>query len=256
MCGRYLLTSPAAEVAAVFGADPSALPAVGPRYNIAPTQAVMTVRAVQDGQGREKRVLSMMRWGMIPRWARAEDIGSDVPNCEVEAAFGDGFGDADGALGEGGGKPMFRESIRSRRCLLPADGYFEWTSGEGSLGRVPMLVRVGGGEGREAGELFAMAGVWDVWERGECGLGGGVGGMVESCAVVTVRSVGAEEALRRIHGRMPVILPRGSWAAWLDGTTEMERVREMCVAYAGAVEVRAVGKAVNSPRNDGPGVLV
>jgi putative SOS response-associated peptidase YedK len=150
-------------------------PELFPRYNVAPTQPVLAVRVA--GVGREA---VMLRWGLVPSWAK--DLKQAPINARAETA-------AD--------KPTFRHALRKRRCLIPADGFYEWVALEGR--KQPYCFRPGDGR------PFAFAGLWERWE--------GPQGPVESCAILTTE---ANDLVRPVHDRMPVILPERHWRAWLD----------------------------------------
>jgi putative SOS response-associated peptidase YedK len=194
------------------------VPPLAQRFNISPTQQVATVRPA--GQGRE---LALLRWGLVPSWADDLSIGYKLINARAETV-------AD--------KPSFRLALRSRRCLVLADGFFEWAKAGGK--KQPYYFRL-----RE-GKPFAFAGLWERWTKG--------GEPVESCTIVTT---GANELVRPVHERMPVILPPESYGAWLDPEVQdRERLLPLLRPYptegmvAGPVSTR-----VNSPRNDDPGCI-
>jgi len=154
-----------------------AVPGLAPRYNIAPTEPVPVVRAAERG-----RVLEMRRWGLVPHWAR-EPGGPPLFNARAETVAG---------------KPAFREPFRLRRGLAPADGFYEWREAAGR--RQPWHVR------RRDGGLFAIAALWETWKPPD-------GETLASCTFLTTE---ANDAVRPIHDRMPVILPPERWDAWLD----------------------------------------
>ncbi|HEY8505493.1 MAG TPA: SOS response-associated peptidase [Gemmataceae bacterium] len=214
MCGRFTLTTPAEQLASLFDVIvPNELP---PRYNVAPSQPVAVVRPAQGGSG--GREFALLRWGLIPSWAREEKIGSRLINARVETAAE---------------RPAFRDAFRSRRCLIAADGFFEWKPQDRR--KQPYLVR------RPDGKPFAFAGLWERWRppRGE---------PVETCAILTTEAVGAP---REIHPRMPVILPPEAFAEWLGGGP-LSPERAQALAWAGAELVATpVSAAVNDARFDG-----
>ncbi len=218
MCGRYSLSTPNEVLAEVFSlAEP---PALQPRWNIAPTQMAPVVRRSEDGARR----LDLLRWGLVPPWADDPRIGARMINARVETVAT---------------KPAFRQAFRSRRCLVPADAFYEWLS-TGS-GKQPFRVR------RPDARVFAMAG---LWERAR-GLGGEALGSLETFTILTT---GASDAVRPIHDRMPLILPPDAWDAWLDpALSDAARLRALIEAPDAAdVVVRPVDRAVNDPRNDDP----
>lgn len=178
MCGRYTLAVEMDELAERFGC-PKVEPVFKARYNVAPTQ-VMPVVAAPEG----KRELCLMRWGLVPFWAKDKSIGNRLINARVETA-------AD--------KPAFRHSYRHRRCLVPASGYFEWQQRPG--GKQPFYIRPADHQ------VFAFAGLWDEWTDPE-------GGVLYSYTILTTD---ATPSMMPIHDRMPFILPRAQESAWLLG---------------------------------------
>ena len=224
MCGRFTQRYSWREVHAFLSlrGPPRNL---RPRYNVAPSQEVAAVRADDRGRG-----LSMLRWGLIPGWARDVRIGYKLINARAETAST---------------KPSFRAAFRARRCLIPADGFYEWT-GRGSA-RQPWLI------GLEDGALFAFAGLWERWTVPDgqalpASLAEyGPGDAIETCTILTTS---ANEALASLHHRMPVILSPGEFDPWLAG----ENVPlDPCPAEA--MTVRAVSTRVNSASNDDPGCV-
>jgi putative SOS response-associated peptidase YedK len=178
MCGRYLQTTSREGLASWFGFEGG--PALEPRYNVAPSQPVPVVRAAADGKQRE---LVFVRWGLVPSWARDESFGAKTINARAET------------LAE---KPAFRTVFRRRRCLVPADGFYEWK--KVGKHKQPHVIRP------LDGNPLAFAGLWDRWENAE-------GEVLESATIVTTD---ANDLLRPLHERMPVILPREHYALWLD----------------------------------------
>ena len=176
MCGRYSLTSNISELQGRFGFVMDS-PAPLPRYNIAPTQSVLAV--VNDGQRRG----AMMRWGLVPSWAKDVKVGAKMINAVSETAAA---------------KPAFRSAFRRRRCLVLADGFYEWRR-EGKQ-RVPMYFC------QKSGEPMAFAGLWENWQSPE-------GELIQSCAILTTA---ANELMAPVHHRMPVILSAETEPLWLD----------------------------------------
>ena len=213
MCGRYNLISNLTVLGARFQFDATQL-TLEAAYNVAPTQDVLTV------VGGESRRAGFMRWGLIPFWAKNRSIGSRMINARAETV-------AD--------KPSFRDSFRRRRCLVLADGFYEWQR-TGSRKR-PMRVAL------RSGEPFAFAGIWSVWKDPD-------GNSIPTCAIITTS---ANELLRPIHHRMPVILPRNMEGVWLDRSIQdPSRLRSMLAPYAdAAMEAYEVSTLVNSVANDG-----
>jgi putative SOS response-associated peptidase YedK len=213
MCGRYTLATPVERLAEEFGLEeaPGGLP---PNYNVAPTQEVAAVLA----EGGRRR-LEVLRWGLVPPWADDPGIGSRMINARSETAPE---------------KPSFRRAFRERRCLIPADGFYEWRRLNG--GKQPYYIRV------HDGRPFAFAGIWESWEREGPGI--------RSCAILTTS---ANALVGEIHDRMPVILPASSYEAWLDPEAEREELAALLAPYPDdEMETYPVSRLVNSPQNNDP----
>jgi putative SOS response-associated peptidase YedK len=221
MCGRYTLTDPdPRRLRARFGLDESATVDEEPRYNIAPTDPVLAVRRRDDG-GRD---LGRLRWGLVPgRWAERRS-GPPLINARAETLER---------------QPAFTEAFRERRCLIPADGFYEWLDDE--RGKTPIWLS------RPDGELVAFAGIWAA-------LPARAGpGELHSCAIVTCDP---NELIRPIHDRMPVVLDPDTEAAWLDPDASAEDLRGLLVpAPEDLLVAREVGDWVNSVRDDGPHLI-
>lgn len=218
MCGRYVLTVPGDLLAAAFGLEE--VPELTPRYNIAPSQVVPIVRR-GDG-GRDE--LAWARWGLIPHWAKEAAIGNRLINARA-----DGLAD----------KPSFRDSFRRRRCLIPADGFYEWQK----IGtrKQPWLLRLAGGA------PFAFAGLWSSWTDPESRE------PFETCTIVTTEP---NELAARVHDRMPVILPAGARADWLDPAAERQSLLDLLVPYsADEMEAFEVSTRVGNPTHDDPALI-
>jgi putative SOS response-associated peptidase YedK len=229
MCGRYSLTTPVEGLRRLF--DFPEQPNLPPRYNIAPTQQVAAVRrapppdAGAEAPGGAERHLVMLRWGLIPSWAKEASIGNRMINARAES------------LAE---KPAFRAAFRKRRCLLVADGFYEWRKRpEGP--KQPYRIA------REDGGPFAFAGLWERWRNPEDGA------WIESCTIVTTD---ANALLAPIHERMPVILPPADYGTWLDPGTAPEAAQRLLGPYAGADLVAyPISLRVNKVANDDPTVI-
>ena len=217
MCGRFLLTSPLEAVRAAFDPGPVASN-LAPRHNIAPTQDIAVVRA--DGHG--GRALVFMRWGLVPSWMRTPPTGRPMINARAETVAG---------------RPAFRAAFRNRRCLVPADGWYEWR--RAGDGRQPYLIRL-----RDpAARPFAFAGIWERWQPP------GGGPAVVSVAILTRP---ARPELAALHDRMPLVLARASHARWLTGPPPaMEALAEPPGA---AYEFHPVSRRVNHVAGDDPGL--
>ena len=225
MCGRYTLHTEKEALAERFGFDPAALAEQPPRYNIAPTQNVLTL--VAGVHAREPRI---MRWGLVPPFAKEIGATAQMVNARVETLDR---------------KNAFRESLRAHRCLVLADGFYEWQAGGPGGRRVPHYVS------RADGAPFAMAALYAEWRRkGEL-----FGDVLLSCAIVTTA---ANALIEKLHDRMPVILPREAEGPWLDraldGKTE-ELLALLAPVRAQELHEHPVSRRVNSVSNDDPSLL-
>jgi putative SOS response-associated peptidase YedK len=236
VCGRYASSRSAEDLVAEFDAvDATEGEPLRPDYNVAPTKDVYVVRrsrrpdpaGEQAEDGDARRVLSVVRWGLVPSWAKDAGIGARMLNARAESL-------AD--------KPAFRAAFARRRCLVPADGWFEWTRRENAPGKQAYYMTQPGGR------PLAFAGLWEVWGSGDDRL--------YTCTVVTTPAVGP---LAGVHDRMPLVLPPERWAAWLGEGGPVEPAALLAPpskAFAEAVEVRPVGAAVGNVRNNGPELIV
>lgn len=215
MCGRYAFYSPSEATAALFGVTAASEPA-RPAYNIAPTQNVAAVRRDQD----DTPELVSLRWGLVPFWAKDPAIGNRMINARAETVAE---------------KPSFRAAFRNRRCLLLADGFYEWR--KVADGKTPYLISA------RDGQPFAFAGLWEDW------LDKDSGEHLQTAAIITTA---ANEFMSRLHHRMPVVLVPQSASRWLDGEPDI---------LAGADQLgpplRAwpVDRKVNNARNQGPELI-
>lgn len=217
MCGRFTLTTPIDGIRRLF--EFSQIPNLPARYNIAPTQAVLTVRSGTERAAEAKRDAFMARWGLIPSWAKDASIGARMINARAET------------LSE---KPSFKAAFKRRRCLIPADSFYEWRK-EGD-GKQAYRIRFADGG------PFAFAGLWEDWLAAD-------GSQVESCTIVTTT---AAERISEIHHRMPVILDAEQFEGWLGNSLV---TAEACLEpYSGAriLEADRITDRVNNVRNDGP----
>lgn len=216
MCARYTLSTPPTTLADLFDAE--LLIDVGPRFNIAPTQDIAGVRLTPEGT----REMVMMRWGLIPSWAHDPAIGNKHLNARSETV---------------GEKPSFREPIRYRRCLIPADGFFEWKTLENGK-KQPYLIR------NKNRQLLTFAGIWDRWLAPS-------GKFVDSCAILTVP---ANPLLQPLHERMPLILQPADHLQWLD--PKVRNVEGLLPLFRTLAEseldLTPVSPKVNNARFDDP----
>lgn len=219
MCGRYSLTSPPEAIQRLFALDGPA-PNFGPRYNIAPTQDAPVVGLRKDGAARG---LAMLRWGLVPFWSEGPDSRYSMINARAESVRS---------------KPAFRAAFKERRCLVPADGFYEWKArGSGQKKQPHRIVR-------QDGEPFAFAGLWEHWEPKE-------GGDEEPIRSFTIIVTDANELLKPIHERMPVILAPEDYGRWLSG--EPDDAEELLQPFPpGKLRVYPVSTRVNAPKNDDP----
>jgi putative SOS response-associated peptidase YedK len=223
MCGRYVLTTPGEVLAQIFDTAPppeEILEAVVPRYNIAPTQQVPIVRSAATGE----RELALAQWGLVPHWAKDSAIGNKLINARAETAAE---------------KPSFRDAMKRRRCLIPADGFYEWQ--KLGKGKQPWLLRM------KDARPFAFAGLWSQWKTPQGGA------PLETCAILTTTP---NELTATVHDRMPVILPETTWSRWLDEAAPGAPFTDLLVSFpAEQMEALPVSKRVNSPANEGPDLI-
>lgn len=219
MCGRYAFFSPAEAVKRIFALDE--VSEFEPRYNIAPTQSVPAVRAGEEGA----RAFAMLHWGLVPKWAKERAIGNRMINARSES------------LAE---KPSFRDAFRKRRCLVLADGWYEWQVTPD--GKQPWFIRM-----KDARPL-AFAGLWERWKDHKDGA------LLESCTIVTTD---ASQSIRKIHERMPVVLAEADRDRWLDTAfSETDKLSELLRPYESkALEAWPVSRQVNAPKNQGPALI-
>ena len=261
MCGRFTLRTPLTVLIEHFNLDARSeeqLPLFEARYNIAPTQDVLVVRS-DPASGR--RTADMLRWGLIPSWAAEDKLGAGPPLINARSE----------TLAE---KPSFRTALRKRRCLIPADGFYEWQqSASGPKGKKqPYYIH------QPNGEVFAFAGLWERWvargdgmsqaagaaddekhsnelspdpSRNGRGIVGGGALVIESGTIVTT---GANRMMSEMHERMPVILAPGDYATWLDAKLDDPAALMPLLTACGEDELVAepIGTYVNKVANDGP----
>ena len=222
MCGRYTLANPDPKRLRLrFDLDESMQISEQPRFNIAPTDPVLAVRSDPETA---KRGIGALRWGLLPGHWAVERKGPPLINARAETIET---------------QPAFREAFAERRCLIPADGFYEWRRDE--KGKVPIWLS------RPDHELFAFAGIWAEYRPREGGEA------THSCAIVTCSP---NRMMAAIHDRMPVVLDRGAEAAWLDPATQPEDLEQLLVPAAEDVlEPREVEDLVNNVREDGPALI-
>jgi len=210
MCGRFAFYSPSEAAAALFGASGSV--EVQPRYNIAPTQYVAAVRNDEE----QRREIVMLRWGLVPFWAKDPAIGNRMINARAETVAE---------------KPSYRAAYRHRRCIVLADGFYEWQR-QGDR-KVPHFISLA------SGEPFALAGLWELWKDKETG---------DSLQTTTLITMNANEFMMPLHQRMPVVLEPATADEWLAGSNDLlDDVAERTPA----LQAWPVDRRVNNARNEG-----
>jgi putative SOS response-associated peptidase YedK len=221
MCGRYTLHHTPREIRERFGVE-TLEELLSPRYNIAPSQIVPIIRRHQSSvAGGDSREMAGCKWGLIPYWAKDPKIGNNLINAKAET------------ISE---KPSFKNAFVKRRCLIPADGFFEWRK-RGKEPSQPVYVR------RRDGGLFAFAGLWEAWKTPE-------GEALETCTIITVEP---NEFISKIHHRMAAILKPDEEAAWIDPKSKSDELLRLLRPYeSDDLEAFPVSRAVNSPAHDSP----
>jgi putative SOS response-associated peptidase YedK len=228
MCGRYAFFTPIEAVTRLFGVSEVHAHDIAPRYNVAPTQEVPIVRlspfAPEEADAAPPRELALARWGLVPFWAKDPKIGNRMINARGETVAA---------------KPAFRAAFRKRRCLVPADGFFEWQKTDS--GKQPWYIHAAGGE------PLALAGLWELWDPPEGGT------PLASCAIITT---GANEFMRSLHDRMPVVLDARGRDAWLDPAAPPDDLQSLLApAPEDLLEAWPVSRRVNSPFNEDPSLV-
>lgn len=218
MCGRFVKTSTKEQLKKRFGFDDNTDGVLfETRYNIAPSQYHPVVTVSQD-----RRVVSMMKWGLVPFWSKDPKIGYKMINARSEGIEN---------------KPSFKNPLKKMRCLVPADGFYEWSKPD----KVPHYFKL------KSGEPFAFAGLWDLWETGD-----------EPLKTFTIITTSPNELMAPIHNRMPVILKQKDEAKWLDPEIiTVDKLLELLKPYpSNEMDFYRVSTIVNSPKNDVPECIV
>lgn len=237
MCGRYATTRTSTELSALFEAYDDTGGRLAADYNVAPTDPVPVVRmatpaeaadpvrddaasAVRQEMPERVRSLGLARWGLVPAWAKDARGGARMINARAETVAT---------------TRAYARSFARRRCLIPADGWYEWLRRDGAAKQPYFMTRVDGG-------VLALAGIWSIWSNG--------GEPLLTCSVITTPARGD---LALVHDRMPLLLPPNRWTAWLAGGGESaELLAPPADETLAAIEIRPVGRAVGDVRNDGP----
>lgn len=215
MCGRFAFYSPSEATAALFGVE-SSTAEVEPRYNIAPTQYIAAVRNDQE----EKRELAMLRWGLVPFWAKDPSIGNRMINARAETVAE---------------KPSFRNAYSKRRCMILADGFYEWQ--KGGERKTPWFISL------VDGSPFAFAGLWENWKSKESD---------ESMQTAAIITTAANDFMATLHARMPVVMLPEHAGRWLGGDAD---VLGEVIDAAPAMRAWPVDRNVNNARNEGASLI-
>jgi len=220
MCGRFTLTAPYDVIYDYFGiGDQSPQPVFKPRYNIAPSQDIAVVMQLLEQPTRQ---LAMMHWGLIPHWAKDKKIGYKMINAKAET------------LTE---KPSYRTAYKKRRCLIPADGYYEWKPMKDR--KQPYYIQF------HHHDLFAFAGLWEHWQ--------GEQEDIYSCTIITTD---ADKKVGKIHTRMPVIMTLEYYERWLDPENQdTESLQDCLITDTSDIEFYPISMVVNSPKNEGADLI-
>lgn len=221
MCGRFALYADYEDLLARFDIGETSLDksSYEADYNVAPSQQIVAI--INDG---EKNRLGLLRWGLIPSWAKDKKIGYKMINARAETAAE---------------KPSFRHAFKKKRCLIPANAFYEWR--KDPTGKMPMLIHL------SSDELFAFAGLWESWTAPD-------GEQIHSCTILTTQP---NALMADIHDRMPVILTKQAESIWLDPTVQDPQVLQELIKPYEAEELQAypVSEAVNSPKNNGADLI-
>jgi len=217
MCGRFTLRAPKERIKREFQLQEE--PLVEARFNIAPTQNIIAVRQSADG-----REAAEFKWGLIPSWAKDASMGARLINARSETVTE---------------KPSFREAFKRRRCIIPADGIYEWQRAGGR--KQPFFFHM------RDDRVFGFAGLWDKWREEE-------GEVIESCTILTTE---ANDVFRPVHDRMPVILPPETYDEWLsDDPRGVEALKELLRPYPSSeIVAYPVSPQVNGPQSQGPDLI-
>lgn len=217
MCGRYALYGPKSRLSERFGVDFDVVD-FAPRYNLAPMQFAPVIREHEGA-----RQVSLLRWGLLPSWAKDETLATKLFNARSETAAE---------------KPSFRSAMKARRCLIPADGFYEWAKTDS--GKQPYYIHLA------SNEPMAMAGLWEHWRAPDD----------ETLETFTILTTDANERIRPLHERMPVILPFETWGLWLNAARTPAQLHPLMAPLpSGMLALHPVGKAVGNARIDRPDLI-
>ena len=213
MCGRFTLHTPESQMREAFNLEHTEPLGLNPRYNIAPSQDISIIRDTESGHE-----LTMARWGLIPSWSKESKSKYSTINARIESVAE---------------KPTYRTPFKRQRCLIPADGFYEWKQVAGN--KVPHHIRM------KDGKVFAFAGLWDHWENED--------DSIESCTIIVMPS---NEVMKPIHERMPAIIAPAHYDLWLDSriTDKQEIMQHLNSAPSSLLTAYPVSTWVNSPKNN------
>lgn len=218
MCGRFTITLTPEELTEELGLN-GVIQSFQPRFNVAPTQLIPIIR------DSTKRMLEMFHWGLIPSWSKETEIGKKMINARSET------------IQE---KPSFRNAFAKRRCLIPADGFFEWKKSTGEKGKTPFFFEL------SPKQAFVFAGIFEIWTAPD-------GSNIPTCSIITCP---ANDLVAQVHDRMPVILPRDKMWHWLDPKKSGQELKDMLLPLpAYQMTVRPISTLVNNPALDSPEIL-
>jgi putative SOS response-associated peptidase YedK len=240
MCGRFVVATSPQSLAEHFGVDEVWVDAAEPDYNVAPTEQVMVVRE-RTRDGHQQRVLSHLRWGLVPSWSKDPSTGNKMINARAETLTT---------------KAAYKNAFVTHRCIIPADGFYEWrvvappATPKGRARKQPLFVR------RRDGDVIAFAGLWAAWKvpEGREEELGAPDGWLRSCTIITTEP---NALLAPVHDRMPAVLHESSWDEWLDPEERDTGALSQLIAPApdDALEMWPVGPLVNKPEHKGPEVI-
>jgi putative SOS response-associated peptidase YedK len=226
MCGRFVSSSPPDELAKYFDVEAVAESVLEPSFNVAPSQDVYVV--VETGGLRR---LDTFHWGLVPFWAKDPSTGNKMINARVES------------IAE---KSAYKRSLQKRRCLIPADGFYEWKKIPGQKAKQPYFIH------RVDGEPMAFAGLWEIWRPPEDTER--TGDPLRSCTIITGKP---NEKIAEIHDRMPVMLPPSAWNAWIDPQNDdLDALGKLLVPVPSSLlDLHPVSRAVNNVQDNGPELI-
>jgi putative SOS response-associated peptidase YedK len=228
MCGRFVSSSPPDELAKYFDVEAVATTVFEPNFNVAPSLDVYVV--VETGGVRR---LDSFRWGLVPFWAKDPTSGNKMINARADTVTE---------------KSTYKRAFTKRRCLIPADGFYEWKQVSGQKAKQPYFIH------RADGEPMAFAGLWEVWRPKDERGNDAAADPLRSCTIITGEP---NDKVAEIHDRMPVMLPPGAWAAWLDPQNDdLETLGQLLVpAPSKLLVLHPVGPMVNNVRENGPELI-